>query len=151
MFNANTDEVIYLSRSDTDNPLASYSDNTFELDGERWPSVEHYYQARKFEDPTLRDQILRAETPQIAYKIAKKNKKQMRKDWKKIRKLIMTRGLYIMFRTHSDAANKLLSTREVKLVENSQYDYYWGCGRDLRGDNTYGHVLMGIRSKLREP
>ncbi len=72
MFNANTDEVIYLSRSDADSPLASYSGNPFELDGERWPSVEHYYQARKFEDPTLHEQILHAETPQVASKIAKK-------------------------------------------------------------------------------
>ncbi len=151
MFNSNTDEVIYLSRSDTDNPLASYTLNTFELDGEQWPSVEHYYQGCKFEDKALRDQIINADTAHLAYKIARKNSKSARKDWKKIRKTIMTRGLYIMFKTYPAAAEKLLSTKEIKLIENSQYDYYWGCGRDLRGDNIYGHVLMGIRSKLREP
>ncbi len=150
MFNANTDEVIYLSRSDTDSPLASYALNAFELDGEHWPSAEHYYQGSKFEDKTLRDQIINADTAHLAYKIARKNSQYARQDWKKIRKLIMTRGLYIMFKTHPPAADKLLSTRDIKLIENSQYDYYWGCGRDLRGDNTYGHVLMGIRSKLRE-
>jgi len=44
----------------------------------------------------------------------------------------------------------LLDTQEEQLVENSQYDYFWGCGRDRRGDNHYGKVLMGIRSKLAE-
>lgn len=36
------------------------------------------------------------------------------------------------------------------LMENSQYDYYWGCGRDRLGHNAYGKVLINVRKKLRE-
>jgi predicted NAD-dependent protein-ADP-ribosyltransferase YbiA (DUF1768 family) len=36
------------------------------------------------------------------------------------------------------------------LVESSNYDYFWGCGRDRRGENMYGKVLMNVREKLRE-
>ena len=147
---ANAEESIYLSRRDTESPLASYALYRFELDGETWPSVEHYYQGMKFEERELRDQIINAADALEANKIADKNKRKIRKDWKKIRKLMMTRALYTMFKTHSYAANKLLSTETNKLVENSQYDYYWGCGRDLRGDNRYGQILMDIRHKLRE-
>ena len=28
------------------------------------------------------------------------------------------------------------------------YDYYWGVGRDGRGHNVFGKVLMAVRDKL---
>jgi ribA/ribD-fused uncharacterized protein len=61
----------------------------------------------------------------------------------------MTRGIYIKCRTHQDIAQMLLETGNDEIMENSQYDYYWGCGRDLRGENAYGKILMDIRQKLR--
>jgi predicted NAD-dependent protein-ADP-ribosyltransferase YbiA (DUF1768 family) len=30
------------------------------------------------------------------------------------------------------------------------YDYYWGVGRDGRGYNVFGKVLMAVRDKLME-
>lgn len=39
-------------------------------------------------------------------------------------------------RTHPEVAERLLATENVKLVENSQCDYFWSCGRDRRGHNT---------------
>ena len=150
MFNAtNNQETIYLKRNDSDSLLSSYHLNSFDLDDAEWPSVEHYYQGMKFEQSELRDNIRRAADPVTAVKLADKNKRKIRKDWKKIKRTIMTRGLYVMFRTHPEAAEALLRTAKVKLVEQSQYDYYWGCGRDLRGENVYGQILMEIREKLR--
>ena len=62
----------------------------------------------------------------------------------------MTRGIYIRCRTYPHLAEQLLATGDRHLVENSQYDYYWGCGRDRRGNNAYGKVLMKVRAKLLE-
>lgn len=31
-----------------------------------------------------------------------------------------------------------------------QYDYFWRNGRDMRGNNAFGKVLMNIRDKLRK-
>ena len=61
----------------------------------------------------------------------------------------MTRGVYRKCRTSDDAATALLGTGERRIIETSQYDYYWGCGRDTRGLNTYGKVLMQVRERLR--
>jgi ribA/ribD-fused uncharacterized protein len=61
----------------------------------------------------------------------------------------MTRAVYLKCRTHPEVAQQLLQTGQRRLVENSQYDYYWGCGRDGRGFNTFGEVLMDVRDKLR--
>ena len=47
-------------------------------------------------------------------------------------------------------AEALLATGDTHLIENNNYDYFWGCGRDRRGENMYGKVLMNVREKLRE-
>ena len=150
IFNTTPDTNVYVSRQDVNNPLSSYSKLGFYLDDAEWPSVEHYYQAMKFEDNAIREEIRQASHPIDAAKLAKKYKRQMRKDWGKIRETVMTRGTYIKCRTHQEVANALLNTGDKKIVENSQFDYYWGCGRDGRGDNTYGKILMDIRDKLSE-
>lgn len=142
-------EPLYVSRSDATHPLASHSKHGFELDGATWPSVEHYYQAMKFEDPILRDLIRQADHPKTAAELANKNKKALRSDWKKIRQVVMTRGTYIKCRTHAEVTEALLASGDKAIVEPSQFDYYWGCGRDGRGHNRYGKVLMAVRDRLR--
>jgi len=149
-FSGKQKSIHYLSRSDVDDPLASFSHHPFELEGAQWPSVEHYYQGMKFEDFGLREQVRSASHPKDTQAIAKQYKRQIRKDWNPIKQTIMTRGIYVKCRTHPEVAEALLNSGDLELVENSQYDYYWGCGRDQRGDNRYGKLLMQVRNKLRE-
>jgi ribA/ribD-fused uncharacterized protein len=140
----------YLSRSDANHPLSSYSRLGFELDGFEWPSVEHYYQGMKFEDDELRESVRSTDHPEKAKQLAEANKGSLRKDWPRIREVMMTRAVYIKCRTHEAVAAALLATGDQQIVESSQYDYYWGCGRDGRGRNTFGKVLMAVRDKLIE-
>lgn len=143
-------DALYVSHTDVHDPLASHSEHGFELDGAHWPSAEHYYQAMLFDDPALREAIRGTPHPREAEALAQKNKRRFRRDWKALRQTLMTRAVYIKCRTHAQVAQALLATGERALVENSQYDYYWGCGRDGRGENAYGKVLMAVRAKLRE-
>ena len=149
MFGNSQDERVMLSRKDPDNVLATYSKHAIELDEELWPSVEHYYQAMKFEDADYREQIKNATHPMDAAKRGKSKKHGRRKEWDKVKSTYMTRGLYIKCRSYPEVAQALLDTGEQLIMETSQYDYYWGCGRDTRGHNTYGKVLMSVRDKLR--
>lgn len=149
MFFSRSDKAYYLSRSDVNHPLSSYSRLEFELDGAEWPSVEHYYQGMKVEDDRFRESVRQADHPEKAKELAEANKDAIRKDWQKVREVMMTRAVYIRCRTHETVAAALLSTGEREIIETSQYDYYWGCGRDGRGHNTYGKVLMAVRDKLR--
>lgn len=147
-------DTVYVNRDDARHPLSTFSRHAFELDGAEWPSVEHYYQAMKFTDPELQARIRAAGDPtearKLARQFARRHKRALRKDWEKMKRVIMTRAIYIKCRTHAEVAAALLATGEAELVDNSQYDYYWGTGRDFRGGNHFGEVLMGIRSKLRE-
>lgn len=141
---------VRVSMSDATDPLASFSRHQVSLDGANWPSVEHYFHGMKFLEPELREVILCATHPADARRLAKKHRRRIRADWKQIEQTVMTRGVYVKCRSHEDAATALLATGDLRIVETSQYDYQWGCGRDGRGNNAYGKVLMAVRDRLRE-
>lgn len=139
-----------LSRTDKEELLSSHSNHPFELDGHTWPTVEHYFQAMKYDDAKHLEKVLQAPTPEEATKLGKRWFKQPRKDWKKLQTVYMTRAVYTKIKTYSNIADYLLSTGDQKIVENSLYDFYWGCGRDRRGENHYGQILMNVRAKLKQ-
>ena len=142
--------AIFFSRTDVQSPFASFSRHDFFLDDAQWPSVEHYFQAMKFDDADYQEKIRAAAHPKQARKLGRTRLKKIRKDWAEVRTTMMTRAVYIKCRTHADVAEALLETGERQLIESNAYDYYWGCGRDRRGQNQFGKVLMNVRSKLRQ-
>ncbi|MGI1679837.1 MAG: NADAR family protein [Cellvibrionaceae bacterium] len=137
-----------LSREDIADPLSSFSHHPFELEGMEWMTVEHYFQAMKFENENYREKVRLAKDPIAARKLGKARFKKIRKDWKTVDEIVMTRAVYTKARTYEEVAKALLDTGDKKIIEKSQYDYIWGCGRDGRGLNKYGNVLMNVRDKL---
>ena len=81
--------------------------------------------------------------PADAAKLGKSKKHSRRKDWKKASVTFMTRATYIKCRTHSDVAQLLLDSDEAEIRNVSQYDYFWGSGRDMRGDNHFWQDVDG--------
>lgn len=150
LFNSDDTDNVTLSRLDPEHPLSAYSKHGFELDGAEWPSVEHYFQAMQYEEADYREMIRSAAHPADATKLGKSKRHGRRKDWDKVKETYMTRAIYIKCRTHPEVAEALLATGDAPIIETSQYDYYWGCGRDLRGDNVYGKVLMNVRERLQD-
>jgi ribA/ribD-fused uncharacterized protein len=140
---------IFFSRSNVEEELGTFSHHPFTLDGHEWPSVEHYFQAMKFEEEGYRGVVLAAPHPRKARRLGRSRRHKLRNDWKQVKATVMTRGVYIKCKTWPEVSKKLLETGDRKLVEDSQYDYFWGCGRDRRGENVYGKVLMNVRDKLR--
>ena len=144
------DKAIYFSRYDKGSFLATCSDHGFELEDQYWPSAEHYFQAHKFNDAAYAEKIRTAASPNLAKKLGRKQRKKLRKDWPQIKQTIMTRGIYRKFISNSALAQELLATGDQSIVESSNYDYYWGCGRDRRGHNHLGKILMRVRDKIKE-
>jgi len=143
-------DALYFSMFDPAYVWSRDREYSFELEGQQWKSAEHYYQSMKFQSAAYSEKVRAAETIELARKLGQARFKRKRSDWSKVRSTVMTRAIYTISRTYSNVAEELLATKETKLVENSQYDYFWGCGRDRRGDNHYGKVLMNVRAKLLE-
>lgn len=141
---------IFFSRHDTDEILGSASTHPFTLEDQEWPTAEHYYQASLFDSPNIKEKILAIQSAKEVIAFTKWKFFQKKKGWKQLRQVLMTRAIYTQCKTYPEMAEKLLATGDKKLVENSSYDYFWGCGRDRRAENTYGKVLMNVREKLRE-
>ena len=140
--------AIFISRTDPDEPFGSDSAHPIELEGKTWPTVEHYFQAMQFESEALQQKILQLTSAHQCRRFSKWRFWQRRKDWQQRRQVLMTRAVYTKCKMYPHIAKLLLDTEQATLVESSNYDYFWGCGRDRRGDNTYGKVLMNVRAKL---
>lgn len=139
---------IQFSRLDQSSPFSTVSSHPFELEEYLWPSAEHYYQAHKFEGLAYAQRILAANTGQQAYDLGNRWFKRKVKDWKRKRRVLMTRALYRQVSEYKEIRQALLDTGDQLLLETSLYDHYWGIGRDQRGENMLGKVWMDIRNKI---
>jgi N-glycosidase YbiA len=132
--------------------FSNFSPHSIELDGESWATVEHYYQAHKFEGTKfeyLMAEIQAAPTPELAAKIGRDPAHQPHADWDLHKCEIMYRAIWQKFSSHPDIQQVLLDTLNTEIVEDSHVDYFWGCGIDRSGQNQLGRILMQVRSELR--
>ncbi len=129
--------------------FSNFSPHPIKVAGERWATVEHFYQAQKFVGTPkeyLVRQIAQAATPEQAAEIGRAH--APRPDWGERRLEVMHQAILAKFTAHSDLRSVLLGTGSEELVEDSPRDYYWGCGADGSGCNQLGKLLMRVRSEL---
>lgn len=143
-------DAVLISRTDPEDILGSFSAHSFHLDDEQWPTVEHYYQAKKFDNTEYQKKIHAAPTPEKAKRLGNRWFARKRPDYKQVKITLMTRAVYIKCKTHETVREALLDTEETAIADRGFTDYFWGCGRDGRGDNHYGKILMRVRDKLKQ-
>jgi N-glycosidase YbiA len=117
------------------------------LDDKWWETTEHYYQAMKTRNPEQREQVRSAKTPQEAREIGQTV--ELHAMFDVLKDSVMKDCVMAKFVQHPDLKEKLLSTGDEELIEDSPVDWYWGCGKDGTGKNMLGKVLMEIRTALR--
>ncbi len=133
--------------------FSNFSRHGFELDGQHWPTAEHYYQAQKFINTGhayLSQKIQRAQTPGEAAQIGRNPQHPLRSDWEVVKLTVMYAAIQAKFKTHTDIRLILLNTEDEYLVEDSPVDSFWGCGADRQGLNHLGRLLMQLRQELRQ-
>lgn len=141
--------INFFSKSETYSEFSNFAPFPIELDGQSWPSSEHYYQAQRFTDPALQEKIRAAQKPVIAKKLAQTHRNKARADWAEIKDAVMERAVRCKFEQHAGLRELLLSTGDEVLAEAVLNDYYWGTGADGTGQNKLGLLLMRIRAELR--
>lgn len=113
------------------------------LDGVKYPSVEHAYQAAKTLDLEQREKfLLNGITPGMAKRMGKTLK--LRPDWDGVKMGIM-RDLLMQKFSPSILRRKLLSTFQAELIEGNTWgDTFWGVCDGI-GENWLGKLLMEVR------
>ena len=141
--------ILFFSKSDTHREFSNFAPFPIELDGKRWPTTEHYYQAHKFTDLELQAKICKAPKPIAAKKLADLRRGSIRPDWDTVKDEVMYRAVRCKFEQHSELRDLLLATGDEDIVEAAPNDYYWGVGREGTGQNKLGRIIERIRAELR--
>jgi N-glycosidase YbiA len=141
--------VNFYSVGDEFGEFSNFAPYAITIDGERWPTSEHYFQAQKFEDKAYRAKIRRANSPILAARLGRDRKQKLRRDWESVKVGVMRAAVLAKFTQHEELRALLLSTGDAKLVEHTENDDYWGDGGDGSGRNMLGRILMEVRASLR--
>ncbi|VVE48565.1 Riboflavin biosynthesis protein [Pandoraea iniqua] len=146
------------------NCLSQWYPASFELDGFRYPTAEHFMmeqKARLFGDNATAERILMADSAAGAKNLGREIKCFDEAHWIAARLDIVVRGNLAKFEQNRQCKTFLLETRDSVLVEASPVDRIWGIGiatdhPDIRmperwpGLNLLGFALMRVRARLRD-
>jgi ribA/ribD-fused uncharacterized protein len=144
-----TMDVRFYSVADEFGDFSNFAAFPINLDGEVWPTSEHYFQAQKFGDRAYRRKIRTAKTPMIAARLGRDRSQRLRNDWESVKDDVMRKAVRAKFQQHGELSELLLSTGDENIVEHTTNDSYWGDGGDGSGRNILGRILMEIRDELR--
>lgn len=129
--------------------LSNFSEDPFTIDGARWPSVEHYYQAQKYLGTSHVERIRKAESPAKARKAGQDRSLTPRVDWESAKQDVMRQAVRAKFEQNRRLRERLLATGEEELVHDSSSDLFWGRNQAGDGENRLGAILMEVRQALR--
>lgn len=139
--------------------LSNSSDHVVYLDGVRYSTAEHLFQALKFlpHRPDIATKVRKASSPLDAMLEARKHMADVQKGWigKGANVAAMRNVLLLKFSQHSFLQRQLLLTGDSELVEASPTDAFWGSaagansGRIGLGRNELGKALSRTRETIR--
>jgi len=124
-----------------------------------------YSKARLFGDKRIANEIMSVyqgtEFNKIVKNLGRKVSLFDSEIWDYSKEILMCEGLYKAFSQNEESREKLLSTKELILVEASPYDTIWGigikssdskynCMETWQGENLLGKCLMQVREELRK-
>jgi N-glycosidase YbiA len=141
--------INFYSVSDEFGEFSNFAPYPFTLNGEWWPTSEHYFQAQKFEDKAYKIEIRTSNSPMLAARMGRDRKQKLRRDWESVKVSVMRTAVLAKFTQHEELSALLLSTGDSKLIEHTENDDYWGDGGDGSGKNMLGRILMQVRESLR--
>jgi ribA/ribD-fused uncharacterized protein len=142
--------------------FSQWFEASFEIDGIRYQTAEHYMMASKarlFDDRALLPEILAANHPRQTQILGRKIQGFEESIWNEHRFQIVVAGNLAKFQQSPPLQAFLLSTQDRILVEASPDDRIWGIGLAAdnpnienphlwQGTNLLGFALMEVRSRL---
>ena len=127
--------------------LSNFYPSEILINGKKYPTVEHAFQAMKATNSKDMLWIASASTP----KEAKKRGRSVayRKDWEEVKLAIMEKLVYLKFIGNQNLLDLLVETGDEELIEGNWWgDTFWGVCNEV-GENHLGKILMKIRDHLK--
>lgn len=133
-----------------DTLFTNFAPTPVTIDGNVYPTTEHYFQAMKFATtaPDYAKEIQNASSPTKAKSLGNSRKYPIEDNWNDKRDDVMRVALFSKAIQHSNFLQALLKTGRRELIEAAPRDYYWGEGAKKTGKNMLGKLLMELRTKL---
>eukprot|EP01063_Lacrimia_lanifica_P021454 TRINITY_DN2880_c0_g1_i1.p1 TRINITY_DN2880_c0_g1~~TRINITY_DN2880_c0_g1_i1.p1 ORF type:complete len:209 (+),score=53.87 TRINITY_DN2880_c0_g1_i1:39-665(+) len=138
--------------------FSNFSRHPIYIEGVKWPTSEHYFQAMKFAPHSARDveAVRYADSPAKAARMGRDRQRPLRRDWEAVKDDVMRVALRAKFMQHEDCKEILLATRGLYLVEHTVNDAYWGDGGypdwsvERKGENFGKNMLGTLLTELRD-
>ena len=132
--------------------LDNFSAFSLVIDNVEYKTAEHAFQSIKFLQTSkeIAEEIRLSSSPFEARNLAHKYKALRRGDWKDVKYDIMEKILYEKTIQNQYVKEKLLATKDYRIVEDcgEDDDKDWGCGIDGTGENNLGKIWMRIRDTI---
>jgi len=130
--------------------FSNFSPHPIFIKGRLWPTVEHYFQSSKFESLELVEKIRLMDSPMKAAIEGRNRENKIRSDWEIIKDDLMFEALEAKFLQHPKILKELMLTENSIIIEHTENDNYWGDGKDGKGENKLGILLMRVREKVKK-
>jgi len=117
--------------------------------GKEYITNEHFYQAMKFTDKKVREQVRVHPTKGLESFVRKFT---LREDWDDIKLNVMLYGLRYKFSDHNpNLKHRLIWTNDEHIQEGNYWnDKFWGvCLKTGEGENHLGKLLMQVREEIK--
>ncbi|QQR78389.1 MAG: NADAR family protein [Candidatus Moraniibacteriota bacterium] len=130
--------------------LQNFSAYAVEWRDRVWSTVEHAYQAAKYDRPDIIERIFQARSAHEAKKIGDESMYQddIRLDWDEVKRPVMKEILQAKLAQHEYVRKILSRSHGMTLVEDTHRDDYWGRGPNWSGQNWLGKIWEEIRDEV---
>lgn len=128
--------------------LSNFHPSVIVIDGWKYLTVEHAFQAAKTNNLEEKRKIRDADTPGKAKRLGQKV--TLRDEWESVKVTAMRDLLRKKF-IEDPLRSKLIETGDEELFEGNNWgDRFWGVDiENGRGENWLGKLLMGVRAEMR--
>jgi ribA/ribD-fused uncharacterized protein len=128
--------------------FSNFSPHSVTINEIKYPTVEHAYHAAKFDNEKIKEEIKNAGSPLKAYELGKKYKDLRKDEWDDIKVNTLYELVKEKVLQHEEVKDALRATCDEEIVEENPNDDFWGSGKDGKGQNHMGKILMRIRDEL---
>jgi ribA/ribD-fused uncharacterized protein len=132
--------------------FSAYSAHMVEYESVLYPTVEHAYHCRRYNDDEIKKQILAARSPVLAWQESQEHKHKQMPDFNERKAAMMEELCRAKAEQHADVKQALLDSGNMRIVKHittgPKADGFWDDGKDGSGRNEMGKIWMRIRHEF---